>query len=114
MEKLLNILSPTSLTAFFHRVAANGLGSAFWWRVILWFGLLISVSIGIAAWITYGWAITEETIASPPANERAPVSIDDLRGVISLYQKKENDYQVLRQSSPSAPSPGLWRGGSVP
>ncbi len=111
MEKFYQSMPVAFFITLFHRVTKRGGGSTFIWHIVLCCTLLIAVVLGIFAWFTYGWA-TREPEASPASKSgKAILSIDELRGVITLYQKKESDHNTLLHSQPEAPLLGV--GGAV-
>lgn len=72
------------------------------WRLIVGTTLIAAIVLCVFAWLAYGWAIAEEALPiSPP--RRDPFSIDELRHVVELYQKKETNFAQLKNTRPQAP-----------
>lgn len=83
----------------------------FLWRIILGVAFVIAIAMAIFAWFSYGEVTTEPLMPPPQKHNSAAFSIDELRGVISFYQKKEEDFRLLHSSLLSAPF--LGKGGGV-
>ena len=105
MEKFQHMLSMDALTTRFRALLGGGGGMGgpnFVWRIMLGSALLCAAIIGVFAWLTYQHAV-EESALPPTRVSRDPFSIEDLRELIALYEKKENDYSILIDSRPKAP-----------
>ena len=102
MDKLRNNPALASLTKFF-RGKNWGEGSVnLLWRTLLGVTFLLAIVLGAFAFVTYQWA-TEVPVQPPLPKIRSTFSVDELREVITLYQKKSDDFKQLEQSRPDAP-----------
>jgi hypothetical protein len=104
MARSFNNISLSSLNDLARRIVAESTNSNFLWRIVLFFLCCGAIAIGFFAWLVYGEATTEpalplHTRVRPPA-----LSIEELRGVISFYQKKEEDFKALHTARPLAPA----------
>lgn len=114
MEKFLSKTSLPSLALLFRRLKTGGTSSNFLWRVMLGSALALAVAVGILAWFLYGKVTTEPGIPPSPKHNQVELSIDELRAVIGVYQKKEEEFRLLHSSPPSAPLLNQGSGVSVP
>lgn len=116
MKELNNLVSLSSFLAFVHRIThmrTEHAGANVVWRLLLGVHIAVVIVVAIAAWFVYGGVIAEPTtLAAFKAKDRQPAfSIEDLRSVITLYQKKEDDFTLLHSTVPTAPS--LHKGSGV-
>jgi hypothetical protein len=104
MKKYLSKISFSSLAPLLHRLTATNASSNFFWRVALGSALVAALLIGAFAWLLYGEVTAEPATPISLKHNPPALSIDELRGVISFYQKKEEDFNMLHSSVPSAPT----------
>jgi len=76
------------------------------WRLVLGTTILLATLLVVLAWFAYGWAVKEDVLPFSRTSRDA-FSIEELRGVIETYQKKETDHATLRRARPAAPSLGV-------
>jgi len=76
------------------------------WRLTLISALCVAAAVAAFAWISYGWAVKEAELQFSRPN-RETFSIDELRSVIEMYQKREEEHASLRQARPPAPTLGV-------
>lgn len=116
MKKIDDLISVSSLRSLLHRVAdlrTEHAGANVAWRLFLGVYIVVLLLVAVAAWFVYGSVTVESsTLATLKAKDRQPVfSIEDLRSVITLYQKKEDDFTLLHSTVPTAPE--LHKGSGV-
>ncbi len=110
MEKLLNHPLILKLKLLLHSEGQSKTGGVHLvWRLILSVALLVALGLSVVAWFSYGWAI-KETDLPFSRTHRDAFSIEELRAVIEVYQKKEIDHAELKHARPSAPALGLGAG----
>lgn len=102
MDKFLNKHS-FSLNTLLRRLVEESTNSNFLWRVVLVFLFCMALLLGGFAWLLYGEVTTEPSIPVTPKHTQVTLSLDELRGVISFYQHKEDDFRSVRSSAPVPP-----------
>lgn len=72
------------------------------WRIILGSVIVLMVASALIAWSLYGRAVEE--VPLPPSHVvRTKFSIDELRNIVNVYQKKEEAHAAVLASRPPAP-----------
>lgn len=104
MKKFLGNISLSSLNSALRRLVTWDMDGNFLWRIVLGFAFSVAITVATFAWLSYGEVTAERPV--PTSSKRIPpaLSIDELREVIDFYQKKEEDFRLLRSSPPRAPS----------
>lgn len=102
------------MKTLFHNFTAITANDNFLWRVILGFAFAVAIVAGVFSWSLYGEVTTQPSIPVSPKHDSDVLSINELRGVISFYQKKEEDFKILQSSPPTAPLMDKGSGVSTP
>ena len=104
MKKFHINISLSSIGHALRHIVTENMNSDFLWRIVLGFALSIATGVAIFAWLSYDKITAEQP--APPSSKHisTALSIDKLRAVIDFYQKKEEDFKLLRSSPPRAPS----------
>ncbi|MDO8520535.1 MAG: hypothetical protein Q7S52_00270 [bacterium] len=106
MDKLHNLAIVSRIKSMFAPDGERKIGSVhFVWHAILGVMFFFVIAIAMLAWFSYEWAI-KETAMPFSRTSRDAFSIEELRSVIEVYQKKEADHAALRQARLQAPSLG--------
>jgi hypothetical protein len=84
------------------------------WRGSLWLLLLGVIAVLGFGYITYDWAISASESAQPTKVTRATLSLTELEGVISVYQKKQLTFNQLLRLPPKAPAYQKGKGVASP
>ena len=106
MEKFRNLRIFSRLRSLMHSgYSTKSMSVHLAWRLVIGAAFVIAITVCLLAWFSYGWAI-KTTDLPPSRRSRDVFSIDELRGIIDVYQKKENYYAALRHAQPKAPALG--------
>lgn len=112
MDKLRNLRIIARLKTLLHSDAsAMSMSTHLIWMLVLGVAFTAAVALCLFAWLSYTWATTEGDIVFSRTSHEA-FSIEELRGVINAYQKKESDYAALHHARPEAPNLGAESGVS--
>jgi hypothetical protein len=116
MKELNKLMPLSSFLVFVRRMnhmRTEQTGTNVVWRLLLGVHIVVFILVAIAAWFVYGSVIAEPSLlATFKSKDRQPAfSIEDLRGVITLYQKKEDDFALFHSMVP--PAPELHKGSGV-
>ncbi len=107
MDKLKDLAVVSRLRSLVHAErGGKGISVYALWRLTFALSFCFAAAITFLAWISYGWAIKEAELQFTRPN-RETFSIDELRSVIEMYQKKEEEHASLHQSRPTAPVPDI-------
>lgn len=71
------------------------------------------VGVGVFAYLTYLWAITDDSFMPPSSPSRDTQTIAELRAVVELYESRAREHAELRASTPVAPLYLQGTGASV-
>lgn len=83
------------------------------WHVYLILLLAGMVGVGVFAYLTYLWAITDDSFVPPSSPSRDTQTIADLRSVVELYEERAREHAELRAKAPVAPLYLQGTGASV-
>ena len=103
MEKRAINFSVKQIISRFRHVREESLNPNTLWRGIFWAEGLCLIFIAVFAYMTYDWAISVNA-TPPPHAIRDTFSASDLENLITLYDKKEADYNQLLTHAPVAPT----------
>jgi hypothetical protein len=110
MEKPnLNISLSSSLQAM-RGAVARSMNPDIMWRVVIASFLCGAIAIGVFAYLTYSWAAKVEVAITPTTRDHDEFSIEELRGVIKVYQAKEETYNTLLRVHPTPPDYARGKG----
>ncbi|MDP2630793.1 MAG: hypothetical protein Q8P56_05310 [Candidatus Uhrbacteria bacterium] len=107
MDKLQHLPVYIKLKSLFHSEGqARSIGVHLVWRMILGTTLILASTLIVLAWLAYVWAVKEDTLPFSRTSRDA-FSIEELRDVIAVYEKKESEHATFHSVRPTAPSLGV-------
>lgn len=110
MEKPnINISFSNSMQAI-RGAVARSMNPDIMWRVVMASFLCGMIAIGVFAYLTYTWAVKVEVATTPIKKDREEFSLEELRGVIRVYQAKEEKYNTLLRTEPTPPNYAQGKG----
>jgi hypothetical protein len=73
------------------------------WHVVLGIAFAIFVAICVIATLTYQWSLGRDGTTLTPKPTKPILLMNDLLGVIDLYEKNEESYRELKRAVPIPP-----------
>ncbi|OGZ06894.1 MAG: hypothetical protein A2942_00380 [Candidatus Lloydbacteria bacterium RIFCSPLOWO2_01_FULL_50_20] len=114
MEKILGKISFSFLGPLVRRFTSGQMNDNMLWRSVIGCTIFAAIIIGFLAWLSFGEVTTEPTVSPLIRKNKAVLSIEELRGVIDFYRKKEEEFTALHSISPRAPQLHKGSGVSIP
>lgn len=110
MEKSLTNFSAQRLLFAVRTVFARMMNADSLWRIIIGSVVCLVCATALFAYVTYVWAVNSETTTVPTKRDPNAFLLTDLKKVIVQYQAKEERYNALLTTRPTAPAYAKGKG----